>query len=352
MIGKSAGENGDTHSSSSNLQEKIIKPSNSHLHFLKEHSALNRTLDAMTWVKGLQTREDFTAGIASLIHESDKVEKERLLALLFERWLEVSPTEALDEVRQIEMFRAHGWRVALAFENWSETHPAEASALLQKAFVEEESLYLDRVDPPGFMLSLFAGLARKDPHLASSLLTKAPESKIRQQSLDNLLQTWFGSSSTEALKWVEQITPDHKKLRQQAIETASTRAGLAEDPRAGIDWAQDLPSPQERSLALTNISTQWSQRDVRSAFAWASTLPDNATRFALMPTVIRRLAIIDPGQAADWLNQHDPSPKMDQSIVAYIQAIQRVNPQAAKGSAASISDPQLRAQIEAELAQN
>lgn len=331
------------------MGSKTKRATTSRARFLEEKSALDRTLDTLAWIERLQTRDDFKAGIATLIHESDKVEKERLLALLFEHWLDTNPTEALEEVRRVEMFRAHGQRVAFAFESWSEKYPLEASQLLQKAFLEEEALYLDRVDPPEFMLSLFAGLARRDPQLAGSLLTAAPESQIRKHSLDNLLQSWFGDSSAEALEWVEEIAVENQELREQAIDTAATRAGLADDLQVGIDWAQDLASPQERSLALTNITTQWSQRDVRSAFEWASALTDEATKFELMPTVIRRLSIVDPGRAADWLNEYDAGPEMDQSIVAYIQAIQHVNPEAAKGSAAAITDPELRTRIQSEL---
>jgi hypothetical protein len=102
----------------------------------------------------------------------------------------------------------------------------------------------------------------------------------------------------------------------------------------------------DRQEALEAITGQWSQRHSADAFAWTRDLPDEDLKLSLMPAVLRQFAIVDPGAAADWLNLYEASPAMDASIAAYARAIQHVNPEAALGSAAAITDAALREKIE------
>ncbi|MDP0492391.1 MAG: hypothetical protein Q7Q71_15190 [Verrucomicrobiota bacterium JB023] len=323
--------------------------------FTEAPTALSRTMALERQFEGLRTRADFQEAIASLIKWSDKTEKERHLALLFTHWLNTDPEEALQGIRSIPMLRSHPQRIALAFQHWAANNPEQSADLLSAALSSPSDslsslLYRDQIDPPIFMLSLFEGLIREDRSLAASTLSKSPPSRIRDHFLDLLIPSWLAHDPEAAFEWTADLSPEKPALRQAAIAGVAARAGLSADPSSGIDWANSLNNSTERTLALTSLTNQWSQRSPSKAYQWASSLPDeDETKFAIMPEVIRRLTITDPGSAADWLNQYEASPRMDASIAAYIRSVSRINPAAAHGSISAITDPSLRRQLQAEL---
>ena len=111
-------------------------------------------------------------------------------------------------------------------------------------------------------------------------------------------------------------------------------------------------SGDDQLIALESLTGQWSQRRAVDAFEWVGGLSDESLKLALMPAVIRHVTIVDPGAAADWLNQYDAAPEMDASVAAYAKAIQFVNPPAALGSAEAITDPALRESVIALIKRN
>lgn len=318
-------------------------------------TAAARTLSTMERIQSLQTREDFQAAIADIIKFNDKSEKEGQLALLFGHWLETNPGAALLETRRVAMLRIHGRRIALAFEDWARNNPSQAAQLLAETLAPGSTNlstipFRDKIDPPAFILSLFSGLAQSDPLTAANVLASAPESLIRSQSLSTLTQIWFQQNPTEAYQWAASIPDNNPTLRQEALLEVATRAGLSSQPQSGIGWADTLPNPKERTRALQEITKQWSQQSAHSAYDWASSLPDSdPAKFEVMPSVIRRLTLLDPGLAANWLNQYDPSLRMDQSVAAYIRTLKAINPTAAQGSLEGISSETLRAKIKREF---
>ena len=72
--------------------------------------------------------------------------------------------------------------------------------------------------------------------------------------------------------------------------------------------------------------------------------PDDL-KFDLIPQVIRSLTKVDPGAAADWLNQYEVSPRMDPAVAAYALSVAAVNPAAALGTAEVITDSDERARV-------
>lgn len=351
LIGKKAQNSSPSSRSLPATKSNAITTHKSALFQSPAQTAIARTLSTTESIQSLRTQADFQTAIADLIKFSDKTEKERYLALLFEHWLNTDPSEALHEVRQVEMLRSHGRRTALAFENWATENPIAATQLLQQALASHDSnlstlLFRDKIDPPAFILSLFSGLAHTDPQAAGNVLASTPESLIRQEFLSSLAQIWFQQNPTQAYHWVTTLPDDTSSIRSQALHEISTRAGLSPQPQSGIDWANTFSNPEERTLALKEITTQWSQKNARTAYNWASTLPDSdPAKFEVMPSVISRLTLIDPGLAADWLNQYQASPQMDASIAAYAITLRTINQTAALGSIEAITDPTLKAQI-------
>lgn len=349
-------EIGVTRPSSPTSQSPRPRAANSWRDAVSSDNAAARILAAMDLLDACRTREDFLTSIESIQFTADKSEKNKLLAAVFSDWLEKDPQAALAEVRRVESLRHDASRVAEAFYRWAQDSPVAASELLTQTLDGRQSdpaarpEFLDGVDPPDFILSLVAGLGQSDPALAASVLTRSTASPIRTVAIEVLLQDWYPTDTDAVRAWVTGITDP--ATRSLAIKVAATKAGQGDDPEAGIRWAMDLSDAAERNAALAALTGQWSQRHSAAAFAWTRDQPDSSTKFSLMPAVIRELTLVDPGAAADWLNQYDASPAMDASVAAYAKAIGNVNPEAALGSAAAITDPELRVSVIASIKRN
>ncbi|MGD9417437.1 MAG: hypothetical protein Q7R22_000740 [Verrucomicrobiota bacterium JB025] len=312
-------------------------------------NAATRTLALLDLLDSCRTRADFLAAIEAIESTADKSEKNRFLAALFAAWLENDPLTALAEVRRVESLRHDPQRVAESFMQWAASNPPAAASLLATALDGRQSdpsahpPFLDGIDPPDFLLSLVSGLAQSDPQLAAKTLQQGAASPVHTAAIEVLLQDWYPADQEAVREWAAAI--EQPETRRTAVQTAATKAGQSDATESGISWAMDLPDQGDRQAALLSLTEQWSQRHSADAFAWASKLTDENLKLSLMPAVIGQFTLIDPGTAADWLNQYEASPAMDASVAAYARAIRNVNPQAALGSAAAITDPELRQQV-------
>lgn len=313
---------------------------------LQAPTAAARTFAVLDFVGSCDSSDDFLAVIDAILAASDKTEKTRHLALLFDAWLDRDPTAAFAGVRRVELLRHHAGRVSQTFSNWASNHPLEAADLLRQSLDGRQldpaakPMFLDGVDPPEFLLSLVHGLGLCDPDLAATTLARAGASPVRQEAIEVLLQDWYPSHPEAARRWAASISDP--QTRQAALVVTATKAGQADDPAPDLEWAMELPATHDRRAALAALTNQWGQRHAADAFAWIAALPDGDLKFALMPDVLHQFAVIDPGAAADWLNRYDAAPSMDASIAAYAKSIQFANPPAAIGSAAAITDPLAR----------
>lgn len=309
-------------------------------------TAAARTLRLLEHIDRCESNADFRTLLAELETRADKSEKQRLLALLFAGWLQKDPTMALAEVRRVELLRHDSGRVGEAFLEWASMRPDQATAVISTVLDGRQSdpsarpPFLDGVDPPEFLLSMVAGSAASDPKRVASTLSRTKESHVRTPAIEVLLQTWYPDHAADVRQWAQAIEDDH--LREAAVSATATKAGQQDDTEPGIAWALSLKNPDDQRTALAALTNQWSQRRAADAFTWTKNLSDESLKLALMPDVLRNLTVIDPGAAADWLNQYEAGPEMDASVAAYAKAIQFTNLSAALGSATAITDPELR----------
>ncbi|MGJ8695202.1 MAG: hypothetical protein ACSHYF_02715 [Verrucomicrobiaceae bacterium] len=309
---------------------------------LTTHSDRERTANLRETLATLQTRADVLAALDSLQFNADKSEENRLLSLFFKSWLETNPIDALAQVRRVESLRHDTARTSLVFQNWALENPDDAlnllSAILDGRQTDPSTSppFLDGIDPPDFIASLFSGLAKADPRRTAALLEKVTPSPVLNHGLDILTQQWFATNPQQVFAWSASIAAP--SLRQAALTRAATKAGQLDNPTPGITWAQSLDSPQDQQHALAALTNQWASRRARDAFAWTDSLSDESLKLTLMPAVLTSLTQVDPGASADWLNQYEASPAIDPSVAAYALGIAHVNPQAALGSAAVITD--------------
>lgn len=309
-------------------------------------TAAERTLAILDLLDRCQSQQDFLGAIDAIQSGADKSEKNRFLALLFAAWLESDAPAALSEVRRIESLRHDPSRVAESVRTWAFLNPDSATGLLRQVLDGRQTdpaakpPFLDGIDPPEFLLSLVSGLGMANPRQAADTLAQAVGSPVRTSAIEVLLQDWYPADPAGAHDWAATIA--EPETRRVALAATATKAGQEDQPESALTWAMNLPVPGDRQLALEALTGQWSQRHAAAAFAWTRALPDGDLKFSVMPGVLRHLAIIDPGAAADWLNEYEAAPAMDASIAAYAKAIQFTNPPAALGSAEAITDPHRR----------
>lgn len=295
----------------------------------------------------LKTREEFRSALYRLIVEADKTEENRMLAEFFAEWLEKDPAGALAEVRGVESLRHDLGRVSRVFENWARENPAEAEVLFKKVLAGDRAVFLDGVDPPVYVFSLFGGLLQNNVASVAGMLVEAEESRVRRDALNLLVHNWFAQDKEALFGWMDGLA--ESRIRTEAVGLVASRSGQ-EDPHGGIVWAMKFDEVGLRELALRVITGQWAQRQSREAFAWVDGLADERLKLTLMPDVLRSLMPIDPGAAADWLNQFEAGPEMDASVAAYAEGVAAVNPAAAMESARVITDARDREKVMVRIA--
>lgn len=318
-----------------------------------EGNAGERLLGFLDLLDSCRSRDDFRHAIEVIESRADKSEQNRYLAELFAAWLRQDPRAALAEVRRVESLRHDIIRVGESFRNWAVAHPDSAALLVSEALDGRQhdpsspAPFLDGVDPPEFLLSIISGMGESSPLLAAKTLQPSLTRGVGTAGLEVLLQDWYPQDSRAAQDWAAALT--ERETRQVALAAVATKAGQDDEVAQALGWAQALPTPEDQQVALAALTSQWSQRRSGDAFAWTSALADETLRLSLMPNVLRNYALLKPGEAADWLNNYQPSLAIDASIVAYVQAIENVNPQAAILSAEAITNSELRAKTLARI---
>lgn len=316
---------------------------------LSQNNAATRTLEMLRYLNACETEEHFHAAIEFIQTSADKSEKNRYLAEAFAAWLRKDPQAALAAVRRVESLRHNSSRVADSFYDWAAKSPAAAAELIGATLDGRQNdpsampTFLDGIDPPIFILSIVAGLSQSEPLLAANTLSQSADSYIRTDSMEVLYQNWHPADPTTALAWAADIAD--QDTRRLTLSIAATKAGQLDATEPGLAWAMNLPDAEDKQIALRALTDQWSQRRSAQAFEWTQQLADETLKLYLMPQVLGNFARIDPGAAADWLNQYDASPQIDASVAAYVKAIQHLNPAAALASAEAITDPDLREKI-------
>jgi len=314
-----------------------------------------RTRSLRREIEHCVSAEDFRRVLDDLQFQADKTEENRLLSVFFKQWLEVSPKDALAEVRRVENLRHDLIRTAAVFETWAKDRPADALGLLKEVLdgrqneASSRPPFLDGIDPPEYLLSIVAGLAKVEPKALGDLLQAAEVSPVMGNAMDVLFQSWYPKNAEEVFGWAKSL--EEGDFREGVLSRVAAKAGQFGHPGEGIAWAQSLTNSGEQELALKSLTEQWAQRRSREAFQWVTGQADEV-KFALLPAVMKSFAKVEPGAAADWLNQFEASPQMDASVAAYALAIAAVNPTAALGTAEVITDEAERERVAGKIARD
>ena len=157
---------------------------------------------------------------------------------------------------------------------------------------------------------------------------------VNQNFLGEVGAAWGASAPREAIAWIDRVAPQpgHGELTLLIMNVIG-QVGVG-DPREAVDlwnrhsthvaewvrrdesnrlyanWAKQDPEAAanavmairtgEREEILTAVATAWAGKDAKAGLAWASQLPNSATRKMVTRDIALALADSDPAAAIAW----------------------------------------------------
>jgi DNA-binding transcriptional regulator YbjK len=334
-----------------------------------------------------------------------KAEKngEKRMALLSEAIQTLNPSqirETLAEVEAMKDYRLRSQLRGMLLSRWGESDPKAALAYAQGLGSSMENLgeirsvmrswgakdfpaakaWLEGL-PAGplrndVLESLAFGLAQKDPAAALSLARSLPGDD-GQRFLRGAINAWCLQDADAAFAYVAKLTADPNKpefkkfLTLEMISTVAKKdpdkvISMLEqfppedqnnalrsigyswgqsDPKAALDWANQQPDPQVKSLILPGAIEALSEKDPNSALELAQSLPAGDSRTSLIGNVLYKLSESDPKGAVGYA-MNLPSSE-NRNMMIRVMAVQwiRDDSQGALGWYGSLTDPKLKEQV-------
>jgi hypothetical protein len=334
-----------------------------------------------------------------------KAEKNRAkrMALLSEAIQTLNPSqirETLAEVEAMKDYRLRSQLRGMLLSRWGESDPKAALAYAQGLGSSMENLgeirsvmrswgakdfpaakaWLEGL-PAGplrndVLESLAFGLAQKDPAAALSLARSLPGDD-GQRFLRGAINAWCLQDADAAFAYVAKLTADPNKpefkkfLTLEMISTVAKKdpdkvISMLEqfppedqnnalrsigyswgqsDPKAALDWANQQPDPQVKSLILPGAIEALSEKDPISALELAQSLPAGDSRTSLIGNVLYKLSESDPKGAVGYA-MNLPSSE-NRNMMIRVMAVQwiRDDSQGALGWYGSLTDPKLKEQV-------
>ncbi|CAN5276059.1 hypothetical protein BH23VER1_BH23VER1_19920 [soil metagenome] len=177
---------------------------------------------------------------------------------------------------------------------------------------------------------------------------------LRDQAVVGVLSGWAGSDPAAAWGALAAVEPPEVRTLVQAqigISWALADPAAAADAlHQASDQAGDGGDVTHLLPGLGAAANSLAAVDAEGAVAWASTLPANATRPAMVGAVMRRWADTDPLAASTWLAEQEPGNTRDAGAEAIAQAITQSDPERAAVWAQTIAEPARRSAALAQVA--
>ena len=256
---------------------------------------------------------------------------------------------------------------------WTASHPDDAARWL----ASDGPRFLNSSASSGPLVRAITQWSSFDPAGASKFaVSLATDRGPVSRALFLASRAWGQLDAAAALAWVETLPvsdPRHDQalqgawegwterdpasagmtLRQQLsaagnrppVELAGTvgKQWAQLDPTAAADWAMSLSDGARRS-ALAQVALIWTQTDTPGAARWAAVLPASESRGAIWREIVDGWADNDPEAAGTWLGGLPLGRDHDAAVAAYIPKIEPTAPEKALAWAATVSNPDVRAE--------
>ncbi|MFC7338218.1 hypothetical protein ACFQY0_13575 [Haloferula chungangensis] len=256
-------------------------------------------------------------------------EREELRGLLYLRWVELNPSQAISHLYQLSTENGeapvHYALLEKLVEQWARINlEAVTDFVEQKEFREAaglKELLLTRIAlvwaetevlaamdwyqqeaggrSEGLGLSMMVSqLATCDPARAAKLLERIPNGYARNLAVENLMTTWVRQDFPAARAWAESL-PEGRKRRTALF--ICIRHWLKQDAAAVGDYLlSQLPSNDLQKELIREFAYGWAHRDPEAVLKWRNEVDDESLRNTLLSDLHIVWSDNDPRAAARY----------------------------------------------------
>ncbi len=324
---------------------------------LKERNSLKRVAALMEYYNSLTPEQ--------LMLEARKLSslswEDRMVAskLLFSKWAETSPRQALDFVNKMG-FRGGMDRMTV-FQSWSAQNPEAAAAYLSEnrnsmdrgsyGFVAGEwarlnpeaalawANTLDGRSKQDALASLFATYAESDPiQAAQKALALGDEALKDSRVLEGIARTWAKQDWDAANAWINGLPVEQQSsARRSALEQLA-----ATDPSRATEEVLKLSSGEERDNSIAGVVRAMAMENpAEAANLLLKSSSDNVSRRS-MNDVVSSWVYTDTEAAKNWVNSLPAGSSRDSALTTYAMQTPSRNYQETIEMASGISNERNR----------
>ncbi len=176
----------------------------------------------------------------------------------------------------------------------------------------------------------------KAPEEVLRWLESLPEGEARSDGIKSAIDQVSDSDPAEAARLLGRFSKDH-----EAAQSVIANTWGRTDPKAAMEWARQIPDPDERDSALDSVIMSWSRESPEEVAAALPTLPEQKRLPAVMMLVLS-WADRDLESAAAWVDSQPRGPLKDGAVQTIASQVAEEDPESAIKWISTISDTALR----------
>jgi len=212
---------------------------------------------------------------------------------------------------------------AIIAGEWAKQDPTGALAWAQ-------SVQTDRSQA---VASVLRQVAVADPRKAADLVASLPADE-RNSSYDSIASSWGGKNWSEAEAWIKTLPTD-----QQASAMSAAVRGLAgSDAVAASREIASIPAGDGRSRAVDTVVANWSRDDPAAAARWLMQQNDPAAQRDSMRNLMTNWAQSDNTAAQAFIQAQPVGEVRDSAVSSYVWSNRNANPQQVMQLAETVQD--------------
>lgn len=144
-----------------------------------------------------------------------------------------------------------------------------------------------------FMRSRLPDCVADDPVSVAKALETFPEGERRNEAVFIIAQTWAANDTKAALIWARDLPSSLERgLAMQVVFSVMAQS----DPVNAVHLANETPNAPESVWLI--IIEQWAEKDVQSALSWVNQQPKGELYNAMIQSIVSVESKKDPQQAA------------------------------------------------------
>jgi hypothetical protein len=276
--------------------------------------------------------DDPRDALEAALKSPDPGQRARDFGELLQRWLERDSAAAMDYVRQMPRGREHSQALMQALNTIGQRDPVRALTLARELVVTREERF--------FYSAMFDRLARENPSLAIERLALVPAGEARENAVRALMDVWVRADGAAAKAWAQGL-PEPAD-RNVAVESVINELA-PRDPRGAVDLAKKsltgpaltrtlsravqiltatdpdgaaslvglLPPGDVQTMAAVQIARAFADRNIDLALEWVKSLSIDLTRWTAFNSVLSVWAQKDPSAAARYVLEMPPGQPLD-----------------------------------------